>query len=106
MYIIIIFYFCSDPFRPGDSGSLIYIKNKSGKRWAIAILKGARHKPEEHIYDAILLQPAMVCLEEDYKHLVKSLTLYTGRQSLNGHNPSSGPVPVTTGNKTQCNYLQ
>lgn len=88
-------FVCREKFDAGDSGSIIYIKNEKDKRIAVAILKGARHKPNEHIYDAIFLRAAMKCLENDYKHLVQSLALYTGEDSQNSPNARCGPVPVT-----------
>lgn len=82
------------PFKPGDSGSLIYIVPEgTDNKIAIGILKGNRPKPEEHVYQAIVLHAAIDDIEGDYKHLVNSLQLYDENSSSGCNVPRSGPVP-------------
>ena len=69
------FSFSSPKFGPGDSGSLIYLRTATSYH-IIGILRGSRHAPEEHIYEAIPLHLALNEIQRNYRHLVNNLELF------------------------------
>ena len=73
--------FSRKPLVRGDSGRVVYVKSGEN-RDAIAILKERRPKPQQHIYNAILLHQAIQEIQQDYSHLISDVQLYMPEKHL------------------------
>ena len=78
--------FSRKPLVRGDSGSVVYVKSGEN-RDAIAILKERRPKPQQHIYNAILLHQAIHEIQQDYPHLISDAQLYMPEKHLEPDQP-------------------
>ena len=85
------------PFEGGDSGSVVYVKSGEN-RDAIAILKESRPKPQQHIYNAILLHQAIHEIQQDYPHLISDAQLYMPEKHLKLDQP---PMSATSEDDSQ-----
>ena len=79
--------FPKKPLVRGDSGRVVYVK--SGEN---------RDAPQQHIYNGILLHPAIQEIQQDYPHLISDAQLYMPEKHVE---PDQPPMSGTSEDDSQ-----